>query len=103
VFLLHLQLARDFVGRLMADPGFIQKMVLEASFASAASLWYEYKARGDKFKEELDLVLINTIGMAAATAATVWLLAPSRSYGSLQKLPWQQVCTAVMALASSFE
>lgn len=35
--------------------------------------------------------MINTMGMAAATAATVWLLAPTRSYGSVHKFPWQQV------------
>ncbi len=75
----------------MADPGFIQKMVLEASFASLASLVYEYRLRGEKFKDELDLVLINTLGMAMATVGTVWLLAPSRSYGSIQKFPWQQM------------
>eukprot|EP00197_Chlamydomonas_leiostraca_P002373 CAMPEP_0202858132 /NCGR_PEP_ID=MMETSP1391-20130828/788_1 /ASSEMBLY_ACC=CAM_ASM_000867 /TAXON_ID=1034604 /ORGANISM="Chlamydomonas leiostraca, Strain SAG 11-49" /LENGTH=566 /DNA_ID=CAMNT_0049537017 /DNA_START=145 /DNA_END=1845 /DNA_ORIENTATION=+ len=84
-------IARDFIGRLMADPGFVQKMVLESSFAAAASLWYEYRARGERFKDELDLVLINTIGMAAATGATCWLVAPSRSYGSIQKFPWQQM------------
>jgi len=83
--------ARDFVGRLMADPAFVQKMVLESTFAAAVSLWYEYRARGDKFKQELDLALINTIGLAAATGATVWLLAPTRSYGSVHKFPWQQM------------
>ena len=41
--------------------------------------------------QELDLAAINSIGMAAATAATVWLLAPTRSYGSVHKFPWQQV------------
>lgn len=83
--------AREFVGRLMADPGFVQKLVLESSFSALASLAYEYRLRGDKFKGEIDLALINTFGMAAATAATVWLLAPSRSFGSIQKFPWQQM------------
>jgi len=83
--------ARDFVGRLMADPGFVQKAVLESSIAACASLWFEYRARGEKFKDELDLALINSLGMAAATAATVWMVAPTRSYGSVQKFPWQQV------------
>jgi hypothetical protein len=86
-----MQLARDFVGRLMADPGFVQKAVLESSIAAVASLWYEYRARGDKFKDELDLAMINSLGMAAATCATVWMVAPTRSYGSIQKFPWQQV------------
>lgn len=83
--------ARDFVGRLMADPGFAQKLVLESAFAGSASMYYEFNQRGDKFKKELDLAMINSIGMAAATAATVWLLAPCRSYGSVHKFPWQQM------------
>lgn len=86
-----MQWARDFVGRLMADPAFVQKMVLESTIAACASLWYEYRARGERFKDELDLVLINTMGMAAATGATVWMVAPTRSYGSVHKFPWQQV------------
>eukprot|EP00983_Pelagomonas_calceolata_P076743 1153553-Pelagomonas_calceolata.AAC.2 len=76
----------------MADPGFVQKAVLESSIAACASLWYEYRARGERFKDEMDLVMINTLGMAAATCATVWMVAPTRSYGSIQKFPWQQVC-----------
>ena len=88
---LCLQWARDFVGRLMADPAFAQKMVLESVFAGSASMWYEYNQRGEKFKQELDQAIINSVGMAAATAATVWLLAPTRSYGSVHKFPWQQV------------
>ncbi len=85
----------------MADPGFAQKIVLEAAFAGSASMYYEYRVRGDKFKQELDLAMINTIGMATATAATVWLLAPSRSYGSVHKFPWQQVCEAGVSCAIS--
>ena len=75
----------------MADPGFAQKLVLESVVAASASLFYEYRARGDRFMAEFDLAMINTVGMAAATAATVWLLAPTRSYGSVHKFPWQQV------------
>ncbi|PNH06811.1 hypothetical protein TSOC_006794, partial [Tetrabaena socialis] len=83
--------ARDFVGRLMADPAFVQKMIIESAIAAVSSLYYEYRARGDRFKDELDLVLINTLGMAAATSATVWMVAPTRSYGSVHKFPWQQM------------
>lgn len=84
--------ARDLVGRLMADPAFLQKIILESAFASAASVWYEYRARGDEnFKKEWDLVLINTLGMAVATASTVWLVSPTRSYGNVHKFPWQQM------------
>lgn len=87
-----LQWARDFVGRLMADPAFVQKLVIEQILAAAASLYYEYQARGgENFKKELDLVAINTLGMMAATGATTWIVAPTRSYGSLHKYPWQQM------------
>ncbi|GFH07141.1 predicted protein, partial [Haematococcus lacustris] len=86
-----INLARDFVGRLMADPGFVQKLAMESTIAAVASLWYEYRLRGDKLKGELDLAMINVMGMAAAAGATTWLLAPSRSYGSIQKFPWQQM------------
>ncbi|GFR46673.1 hypothetical protein Agub_g8288 [Astrephomene gubernaculifera] len=84
--------AREFVGRLMADPAFVQKLFIESFIAAASSLYYEYRARGpERFKEELDLVLINTLGMAAATSATVWMVAPTRSYGNVHKFPWQQM------------
>ena len=77
----------------MADPAFVQKMVLESSMAAAFSLYYEYRVRGDKFVKEIDLALINTLGMAVATGASTWLVAPSRSYGSVHKFGWQQVWT----------
>ncbi|KAG1673698.1 hypothetical protein FOA52_010567 [Chlamydomonas sp. UWO 241] len=83
--------AREFVGRLMADPAFAQKLALETTFAGSASMMYEYAMRGDKFKDELDLALINSLGFAAATSASVWMLAPTRSYGSTHKFPWQQM------------
>lgn len=89
------QWARDFVGRLMADPAFVQKLVIEQLLAATASLWYEFQARGDKFLDELDLVLINTLGLMAATGATTWIVAPTRSYGSLHKFPWQQTLSGL--------
>ena len=79
----------------MADPGFAQKLVMESLIAASASLLYEVRARGDRFKQEVDLAAINSVGLAAATAATVWLLAPTRSYGSVHKFPWQQVSQSV--------
>lgn len=83
--------ARDLIGRLMADPAFVQKLVIEQAMAVTASLIYEWRARGANFKDELDLVAINTIGLAAASSAALWIVTPSRSYGSLSKLPWQQM------------
>lgn len=45
------QWARGFVGRLMADPAFIQKLVFEQVMAFSASMFYEWRVRGDKFKQ----------------------------------------------------
>jgi hypothetical protein len=86
-----LQWARSFVGRLMADPAFIQKMAFEQVLAFSSSMLYEWRVRGDSFKKELDLALINSVGMAAAVGATVWITAPSRAYGAVHKFPWQQM------------
>lgn len=75
----------------MADPAFVQKLVLEQTMMVCSSLYYEFTVRGENFQKELDLVLINTLGMAAATGAAVWVSAPTRSYGSVHKFPWQQM------------
>jgi len=83
--------ARELVGRMMADPAFIQKLVIETTLATMSSLYYEWWVRRDRFLAELDLVLINTIGLAAATSTTVWLVSPSRSYGTVHKYPWQRM------------
>jgi hypothetical protein len=83
--------ARGFVGRLMADPAFIQKLVFEQLMAFSASMVYEWRVRGDNFKQELDYALINSVGMMAAVGATVWITAPSRAYGAVHKFPWQQM------------
>lgn len=48
---LVLQWARGFVGRLMADPAFVQKLVGEQLMAFTASMFYEWRVRGDNFKK----------------------------------------------------
>eukprot|EP00803_Ostreobium_quekettii_P010921 evm.model.scf_399.9 EVM.evm.TU.scf_399.9 scf_399:79501-82137(+) len=84
-------MSRSFVGRLMADPAFAQKLALENFLAFGASLAYEMRARREHFRDELDFVAINTLSLMAATSAIVWFLAPSRSYGSLKRFPWQNM------------
>ena len=85
-----LQVSRGVVGRLMADPAFAFKMGLELFVTVSSSLIWEAKERKDRFTKELDLVAINTLSVAGATGMLVWLLAPSRSYGAIHKLPWQK-------------
>ena len=86
-----MQAASGVVGRLMADPAFMQKLLIEEVLAVGGSLLWEVQHRGDRFGKELDLVAINTLGLAASTGAMAWMSAPTRSHGSLSKMPWQQM------------
>ncbi|WZZ84926.1 hypothetical protein YC2023_113505 [Brassica napus] len=89
-------LSRAFVGRMLADPSFLYRLLLEQAATVGCSVWWEVKTRKNRIKEEWDLALINVLTVSACNAAAVWLLAPSRSYGNtfrfdlqntLQKLP----------------
>ncbi|WVY92469.1 hypothetical protein V8G54_031557 [Vigna mungo] len=89
-------LSRSFIGRLLADPAFLYRFVLEEVATVGCSLWWELKNRKDRIKQEWDLALVNVLTAAACNALVVWSLAPCRSYGNtfrfdlqntLQKLP----------------
>lgn len=89
------ELSREFIGRLMADPAFAQKMVIEQMITAAGSIFYEWRHRGDNFVNELDFVVANTLTLCMANAALVWTIAPNRSYGSANKLPWQSMLSGL--------
>jgi len=76
---------------MMADPAFLQKMAMEGAITACGSLLWEVQQRGERFGRELDFVAINTLSLMAANACLVWSIAPSRSFGSPSKLPWQQM------------
>ncbi|KAL2968804.1 hypothetical protein AAZX31_15G045500 [Glycine max] len=89
-------LSRSFIGRLLADPAFLYRFLLEEAATVGCSLWWEIKNRKDRIKQEWDLALMNVMTAAACNALVVWSLAPCRSYGNtfrfdlqntLQKLP----------------
>ena len=73
--------ARAFVGRLMADPSFLAKLALEQTITLAAGTAYEAAVRGPRLAEEADSAAVSVGGQLVANAATVWLLAPSRTFG----------------------
>lgn len=52
----------------MADPAFMQKLVLEQMITVGSSLVYEAKVRGDRFWSELDLVAANVLSLSAGGA-----------------------------------
>lgn len=83
--------SREVVGRLMADPAFMQKLVLEQVITVSSSLIYEAKVRGDRFWKELDLVAANVLCLSAANAALVYLVAPTRAAPAPARFAWQNM------------
>ncbi|ERN12642.1 protein RETICULATA-RELATED 1, chloroplastic [Amborella trichopoda] len=89
-------LSRAFIGRMIADPAFLHKLLLEQVASIGCTTWWEIKNRGERIKQEWDLALVNVLTVSACNALVVWSLAPCRSYGNtfrfdlqntLQKLP----------------
>lgn len=89
-------ISRAFIGRMLADPAFLYRLLLEQAATIGCSAWWEIKNRKDRIKQEWDLALINVLTVTACNAIVVWSLAPCRSYGNtfrfdlqntLQKLP----------------
>ncbi|KAL3356261.1 hypothetical protein AABB24_017114 [Solanum stoloniferum] len=89
-------LSRAFIGRMIADPAFLYKLLLEQASTIGCSVWWEIKNRKERIKQEWDLALLNVLTVTACNAIVVWSLAPCRSYGNtfqfdlqntLQKLP----------------
>ena len=46
--------------------------------------------RGDKLSSEMDLALVNVLGVMAANAAMVWLLCPNRTFQAPAKFGFQR-------------
>lgn len=89
-------ISRSFIGRMLADPAFLYRLLLEQAATIGCTAWWEIKNRKDRIKQEWDLALINVLTVTACNAIVVWSLAPCRSYGNtfrfdlqntLQKLP----------------
>ncbi|KAJ4962146.1 hypothetical protein NE237_022085 [Protea cynaroides] len=89
-------LSRQFIGRMIADPAFLYKLILEEAATIGCTVWWELENRGERIKQEWDLALINVLTVSACNAVVVWSLAPCHSYGNtfrfdlqntLQKLP----------------
>ncbi|XP_015582236.2 protein RETICULATA-RELATED 1, chloroplastic [Ricinus communis] len=89
-------ISRAFIGRMIADPAFLYRLLLEQAATVGCSVWWELKNRKDRIKQEWDLALVNVLTASACNAIVVWSLAPCRSYGNtfrfdlqntLQKLP----------------
>lgn len=88
---LPVDVQRELVGRLMADPAFVNKLLVDQGLTITLSLLWESVQRGPNFSKELDYVAVNTAALCLANGMGMWLLAPSRSFGSAYKLPFQEM------------
>ncbi|PIA47328.1 hypothetical protein AQUCO_01400177v1 [Aquilegia coerulea] len=89
-------ISRAFIGRMIADPAFLYKFLLEQAATIGSSVLWEVKTRKERLRQEWDLALVNVVTATACNAIVVWSLAPCRSYGNtfqfdlqntIQKLP----------------
>lgn len=81
-----------FVGKVLADPAFLQKTSIEGGLAFTMALAHEAHVRGSRLKSELDTVLINCTCMAVAAATCSALVAPSKAPGPPGAVfPWQRM------------
>eukprot|EP00850_Spirogloea_muscicola_P003868 SM000016S01856 [mRNA] locus=s16:284352:287208:- [translate_table: standard] len=81
--------SRAIIGRMMADPAFMQKVLIEQFITIGSGMYWEYKKRGRRLREEWDLAAVNVLTLAACNAAIVFTVSPSRSYGTTARSDWQ--------------
>lgn len=81
--------SRGFIGRVLADPGFLYKLAFDEILTIGNAVWWEFQHRGERIKQEWDVAAVNVLTLVASTAAMNWALAPSRSYGSTFKYEFQ--------------
>lgn len=81
-----------FVGRMLADPAFMQKTGIEGGIAFVLAMAHEVHVRGVRIMDELDYALINAACIAVGSAACSALVAPSKTPTALSsKFPWQSM------------
>ena len=61
---------------MLADPGFLAKLAVEAGMGVLTKLAAELRKRPDKFWQELDLVSANTIMSLISDVMLIWIPAP---------------------------
>ncbi|KAL0348262.1 UNVERIFIED_CONTAM: hypothetical protein Sangu_1054000 [Sesamum angustifolium] len=65
--------SKAFIGRMIADPAFLYRLLLEQAATIGYSVWWEIKSRGERVKQEWDLALINVLTATTCNAIVVWL------------------------------
>lgn len=74
--------------RWLADPRFLQRLAIEESISITTTLLAQYQRRGDRFWQEIEYVITDSVRGAVVDFFTVWLPAPTLSFRSMDS----QVC-----------
>ena len=71
---------QGFRERLLADPKFLHRLAIEEAISITTTLLAQYERRKEKFFEELDYVITDTVRGTVVDFFTVWLPAPTLSF-----------------------
>ncbi|KAL0003450.1 hypothetical protein SO802_017231 [Lithocarpus litseifolius] len=71
---------QGFRERLLADPKFLHRLAIEEAISITTTLLAQYERRKEKFFEELDYVITDTVRGMVVDFFTVWLPAPTLSF-----------------------
>ncbi|XP_073305334.1 protein RETICULATA-RELATED 6, chloroplastic-like [Primulina huaijiensis] len=71
---------QGFRERLLADPKFLHRLAIEEAISITTTLLAQYEKRKEKFVEELDYVITDTLRGTVVDFFTVWLPAPTLSF-----------------------
>ncbi|CAH9057919.1 unnamed protein product [Cuscuta epithymum] len=71
---------QGFRERLLADPKFLHRLAIEEAISITTTLLAQYQKRKEKFMEELDYVITDTVRGTVVDFFTVWLPAPTISF-----------------------
>ena len=85
-----MQFSRGLVGRMMADPAFLQKLAMEQAITISSSLWWEAQQRGDRFSKVCSRLIL------ARDCIGVLVQAVRMNRMMVVDQPWLQLCWSVM-------
>lgn len=71
---------QGFRERLLADPKFLHRLAIEEAISITTTFLAQYERRKEKFFEELDYVITDTLRGTVVDFFTVWLPAPTLSF-----------------------
>lgn len=74
--------------RWLADPRFLQRLAIEETISITTTVLAQYQRRGDRFWQEIEYVITDSVRGAVVDFFTVWLPAPTLSFRTMDS----QVC-----------